>query len=100
MRKRDRNRQWTIRWIPEWGEEEYVGDSRNKENRLKEVSIGEWLKVTLIEGAKNRKEQYRVQFGDETWVVSIMDNGDASINLQWAKSLVDANPVNIGKLNR
>ncbi len=109
MRKRDKARQWVAEAAvpkeeisPVWGtihKCNYLsGDNRDPSQRLKQVQIGEWLKVTLIEPVKGR-EQYRVQFGDDVYVVSIMDDGHPSINLAWADSFVNAKPENIGQLN-
>lgn len=107
MRKRDKNRQWSVEMEDGFrldGKDICVawetGNNKYRGQRLTEVNIGEWLKVELIKGRKNARERYRVTFGGTPWIVSFTDNGEVRIQLAWALSLVEAKPTNIGQLNR
>ena len=81
MRKRDKARLWGMRSRRKFGKDILVGNNKKTTQRLESVEIGDWLKITLIEANKTAKEVYRVKFGEDTWFVSILDNGDVSINL-------------------
>lgn len=98
MRKRDRARQWEVIADNPF-DRSMGGDNRYVFDRLVRVSIGEWLKVKLIEPVKG-KEKYAVQFGDQTYTVSINDRGEPVIRLLWAQTMADAKPMNVGQLKR
>lgn len=81
MRKRERDRQWYLRANHQYGEDILTGNNKRPSSRLKQVQIGEWLKIVLLNDPETRgRERYQVSLGDDVYLVQFVDD-KVSINL-------------------